>query len=90
MHSLNWSGDEGKEIGDDEMSFKVVTVRKPHNCNACGGEILKGERAFVETVWEAGKSYPTTHYFHADDRLPNQIGTMSLNEIRKEICSVRR
>jgi len=69
--------------------YRSVIVRKHHFCNACGGDILKGEKAFVESYKLEMARYSTTHYFHADDRNPNMLRIMSLNQIRKEICVKR-
>lgn len=70
------------------MSFKAVIARKPHICSACGGEISEGEEAVVELDWRG--RYPATIYCHTDGRAPNKIGSMSFNDIRREICSKKR
>jgi len=70
--------------------MKVVKVKKPHVCEACGREIKKGERAFVKTIWSLLQRYPRTYYYCYSNKFGRmEAFSLSLihNEYRYHICS---
>jgi len=76
---------------EEEYIFvRVVKVSKSHRCEACGGRIMKGERAFVEVQKYRLGRYPLCLYYHYSGGVnPKLIVIMTPNEIRKKICSKR-
>jgi hypothetical protein len=67
---------------------RISKVRKEHVCDACGGIINKGDRAFVRSVLlTAYQRYPDIYYYHFKDGITLvEFATFSPNDIRKEIC----